>query len=458
MRRPPLIALTSLALVALTATVGAPSVGAAARTDIRAKALRLTSINVPDSGFGEPSLAISPKDHVFICGPLGAPAGNNAFVRTADWKHYQRQDIFDPLGGGDCDVKVGPDGAVYTASLQLVGSRIRKSVDDGQTFPQTMAWEELVEQDRQWLATDPSDPDVVYFVYHDFVLEAEIMAKSTDGGQTFLEHSLISNDPSMATNTFPNTFSGPVRVDPTDSNRVYVVYGISSLGSNVNECITNTANCPFGAPETVIVAASDDGGMSWTDHVAMTSPPGSELGHLPWMHLDKAGNIYAFAAGHVPGPGGQQNGMFMSYSTDHGQSWSRIIKINKGHGATAFPAVVGGKGGVADFAWIEAQTNDREDPGAVWKIHFAQSRNAHSARPTFTEVTGPVVHKGALDRALLDFMDMALDSFGYAHMVTGSSIGGLHVLWWRQDSGPSAYSNACTSSRGCVYSRPQPRP
>jgi hypothetical protein len=175
--------------------------------------------------------------------------------------------------------------------------------------------------------------------------------------------------------------------------------------------------------------------------------------------VDKAGNVYAFAAGHIRAGGRPVNGMYLSSSTDHGESWSNILKINRGSGATAFPTVVGGKDGVVDFAWIEAQTQDTEDPDAVWKLHFAQSRNAHSARPTFKEVTGPVVHRGALDRALLDFMDMALDSFGYAHLVVGSDAGGpLHVLWWRQDAGPSAYSNACTGAKGCVFTRPKPRP
>src|SRR3954463_15212998 len=70
-----------------------------------------TNLMAPIGGFGEPSIALSSKDHVFICGPDGIGSGN-AFVRSADWKTFQRFEITDtPVNGEDCDVKVGPDDA-----------------------------------------------------------------------------------------------------------------------------------------------------------------------------------------------------------------------------------------------------------------------------------------------------------------------------------------------------------
>ena len=60
----------------------------------------------------------------------------NAFVRTANWKSFQRFQIVDkPVSGEDCDVKVGADDAVYEANLQIAGATIRKSVDDGKGPP-----------------------------------------------------------------------------------------------------------------------------------------------------------------------------------------------------------------------------------------------------------------------------------------------------------------------------------
>jgi hypothetical protein len=67
-----------------------------------------------------------------MCGPKGLTVGN-AFVRSPNWTTFQRFNITDtPVNGEDCDVKVGPDDAVYEANLQIVGGAIRKSVLDGQ--------------------------------------------------------------------------------------------------------------------------------------------------------------------------------------------------------------------------------------------------------------------------------------------------------------------------------------
>jgi hypothetical protein len=46
-------------------------------------AFTTTNLMPPIGGFGEPSIALSSKDHVFFCGPEGLFTGN-AFVRTAD--------------------------------------------------------------------------------------------------------------------------------------------------------------------------------------------------------------------------------------------------------------------------------------------------------------------------------------------------------------------------------------
>src|ERR671936_2115086 len=172
-------------------------------------------------------MALSFKDHVFFCGPHGINVGNG-FIRTADWTNFQYFNISDAgLKGEDCDVKVGADDAVYEASLQIYGSAIRKSVLDGQGPPAPpntngngsfdyQLYEDTVEQDRQWLAPDPTDGSIVYFAYHDLTAELMVVAKSLDGGKTFLIHDVTSNDPALAPDTAPNTFSGPVRVDPVD--------------------------------------------------------------------------------------------------------------------------------------------------------------------------------------------------------------------------------------------------
>jgi hypothetical protein len=199
-------------------------------------------------------------------------------------------------------------------------------------------------------------------------------------------------------------------------------------------------------PKKIVAAVSTDGGLTWTDHVALdvSGFPGNEiLGDLfPWVTFDRAGNLYAMGGlGGTGATGSPTNGMYYSVSTDKGQTWSPMRKIN------AAP--------------------DQGDRHGTWTIHFAQSRNATSAKPTFTEVKGPAVRTGAVctlgilcdgNRALADFMEIALDSFGYAHVAAPATDAADQVydVYWRQDAGPSATTDPCQPA--CVKKRPGPRP
>src|SRR5437868_479090 len=257
----PALALTALAVLL------AAGIASAGSSDVRSQPFAFSVTRLPSGvgGFSEPSIAVSSRYHVFFCGPRGIGTGN-AFVRTADWKTFEGFDITDtPAEGEDCDVKVGPDDAIYEADLQIIGGAVRKSVLDGQGPPAPpnttgdgsfdyQVYEDTVEQDRQWLGTDPTDGSIVYYGYHDLAAEAEIVAKSLDGGKTFPFHTVTSDSPLLAADTFPNTFSGPIRVDPADHDTVVQVYGTSTAQDNGNACNPDTA-C-FGFPKRVVVAVS----------------------------------------------------------------------------------------------------------------------------------------------------------------------------------------------------------
>src|SRR5438552_3760278 len=257
----------ALAVVAIAAGFLAMPAGAGQGSDVRNRAFAFTATTLPVpagfSAFSEPSVALNSKDHVYFCGPLGLSDGN-AFVRSANWTSFERFNITDAATQGeDCDVKVGPDDAVYEADLQIYGSAIRKSILDGQGPPAPpntsgngsfdyQLYEDTVEQDRQWLAPDPTDGSIVYYGYHDLAAEMEFVAKSLDGGKTFPIRTTTSTDPTQLADTVPNTFSGPVRVDPADHNTVVQAYGISTAQDNINACNPDTL-C-FGYPKKILAA------------------------------------------------------------------------------------------------------------------------------------------------------------------------------------------------------------
>ena len=156
-----------------------------------------------------------------------------------------------------------------------------------------------------------------------------------------------------------------------------------------------------------------------------------------------------------------------SVSTDDGATWSPMHRVNTGTGATVFPTAIGGTGGVLDVAWIQSTSPDQTNENADWSLRFAQVRDADTDHPVPTEAKGPVIRHGIVctlgilcngGRDLGDFMEVALDSFGYAHAAVTSTQGARHTMYWRQDAGPSALSGACTDTKtGCTAVTVRPR-
>ena len=116
----------------------------------------------------------------------------------------------------------------------------------------------------------------------------------------------------------------------------------------------NGANGTYDHLNTIYVARSDDGGLTWTD-VASYATGLSETRELdlifPVIAVDKKGNLYS----------AWTDGNLIQYvaSTDQGKTWSKPYTVN--------PGEVGAKatGGTADlFPWIAAGGNGRLD--VVW--------------------------------------------------------------------------------------------
>src|SRR5207248_6523900 len=182
---------------------------------------------------------------------------------------------------------------------------------------------------------------------------------------------------------------------------------------------------------------------------------------------DRAGRLYVAAAlGGKDARGKPTNGMYYAFSADKGTTWSPMRKVNGGPGAVVFPTMVGGRSGVVDFAWLESTGLDQSDHG-VWTAHFAQVRAASTTSPHVTEVVGPAVRNGGVctlgilcngDRELGDFMEVALDRFGYAHVALPATDAqdNLYDVYWRQDAGPSVLGAACQPT--CIATRPGPQP
>jgi hypothetical protein len=409
--------------------------------------------------YGEPSFAWAPDGrHGIICTP-GSDQGDASTVQfwyTSNagktWTHSK--ETSSPAAGGDCDVDFLPDGTIVSADLEIKDSFIQESTDWGKTWKPigTMGQQ----QDRQWLAHS-ADGSKIYLVYHDFAAEAEWYAIADYDHKTRTItiptqdccHSAQSPDqasapgiantqtdgPTSLIDEGGNTFSGPILIDPSDQTgkTFYVVYSISDAQSNLNP---NDGVPPYGPTRGVIVAATTDGGQSFTSHYAVKAPPqadGSseptEGAIFPWGSIDKAGTLYVV----YNSTDGQTADHFHQdyvYSKDHGKHWSKPVTLDGlGHnqGAAIYATSDASSKGVLDVAWYQTDTGtpSSDDPNSLWTPHMAAITHADSTHPKIVEqaLSGIPNHRGGIclqgilcgigpgsgDRSLLDYFQIGIN-------------------------------------------------
>ena len=150
--------------------------------------------------------------------------------------------------------------------------------------------------------------------------------------------------------------------------------------------------------------------------------------------------------------------VYLAVSSDHGATWSKPIQVDhdaNGAGTHVLPHLAVTGPGNVDVVWygstatgepngvcgtIVSQSPCKDgfapytDPQApAWNVYMAQSLNALSATPKFTQVAvnGTATHYGEIctngivcgssDRSLLDYISVAVDCKGFAHVVYGGN-------------------------------------
>ncbi|HUR26028.1 MAG TPA: sialidase family protein [Candidatus Thermoplasmatota archaeon] len=198
-----------------------------------------------------------------------------------------------------------------------------------------------------------------------------------------------------------------------------------------------------------VVARSVDNGLTWTNTIVADDVGTPYDDKNSDLAVDTEGNVYlAF-------PGGD-NRLWLSTSSDHGQSWSPAVLMTSQLGTVTMPAVVAGSPGriaVAYYGVGDPRTSELDKhPGelavpdhvndtAHWSLFVTFSLDALSPNPTFhtIQVTGddPIQVGGistnsgdseGAERNLLDFIDAVIDAEGRIHV---------------------AFADGCTSSK-CI--------
>lgn len=469
------LALTVAPPVKATAT-GAPNFGAA---------VMLTDGHGNPAPGGEPSIAAD------VTSQDGA---NDLYVVSPNlhslWYSYDRGAtwsapvVFDPNGlGGDSDVAVAQNGDVIVDDLDITHAFVQLSTDHGKTFNTgTLTG---LEDDRPWLTTQGTSN--VYVSYHDFALGIPVVCASTDGGMTFpfcsQAFSASSSTAQCLSNTIPARALG---IDPRDGT-INFLYSCSTATENVQDL-------PSGPVHDFYLAkgkATIPSGLTYTTYpvfVARTAggkaPDYANI--FSTLAIDSAGNYYALIDGtannndvtHYP------YHVYLLTSTDSGRTWSAPKQVDddgNGAGTHVLAHLTVTQPGNVDVVWYGSSATGNPngvcgtavmqapcpgDPfastaagtGPGWNVYMAQTTNALAATPAWRQVTvnqqathyGEICTNGLLctasDRSLLDFISVAVDCYGLAHVTYSSNP--------QESSGQAAYLQVSNQSGGTSLAPP----
>jgi hypothetical protein len=484
-------------------------------------------------GGGEPSIR-NPLSGKQVAAYISAPAGTGSNfwhvdeTANADGSYTlkpsapQQPDL--GTGGGDSELSLSrtPDPATGCETIAYSGLHnidlldnftTNKSSDCGHSFvsPPNLYATQNTATDRQWQTFDGSKTNLL--IYHKVDTSQIVVSRSFDGGYTYDSTSTgaITSvagiiDPATYPSVFNSNQVGNITTDyahpvagatyPTSGEQVHRLFAIfegpRDPQDNLQAQVDTTApGANFNHNDTVYVARSDDGGVTWVDHPVYSTDPSSkrELNLLfPVVSVDTAGTVYAMWS--------DQLHVQYAFSTDGGSTWSKAYQVNTdnpnlSNGGTAdiFPWMAAGSPGKVDVVWYHgaggaagANTNYRDpgDPKTAWTVASAQlfkadAKNA-SGVPTpnvqsYSTAISPVIHHGDIcnnglncdllggDRTLLDFFQNSVDANGCNNVAYASdqaTPGSSTINYIRQNGGSSVFTGkTCPAKRIVVPKPPQ---
>ncbi len=299
----------------------------------------------------------------------------------------------------DVDIVTTAGGRLVASELDTVGINFRNSYSDdgGKTWTASTGLSELVDTDRQWLATGPNHR--VYLMWHNLAtgIAAHNMwvQTSDDDGASFGVPVPVTLPGSQAYGDLQCSDSGGpsnIAVDQT-TGRIYVAWG-TRTGPEAGGPVAG--GCTAGASGSVQfnivsatrewVAYSDDNSPgSWTSTLAFDKRATNQVVgmQLCGLALDTASNAYVACP--VSTSATDYSASIELVTADRTLSrWSapKTVQTLAGTGGNLLPHVVAGDPGRVDVAFMSS--DKAADGKPVWYSTAAQSLNALDATPTFT--------------------------------------------------------------------------
>ena len=420
------MSLRRLGLAAACATVAITPLIAIAGP---AHPIRITTTPFMGAG-GEPNVTVSPSGRYVLADGLGGSAPSTLYRSTDYGRRFTLVVPQVPkTGGGDWDMHFISERTVVAVDLSLgTGIYVDVSRDAGRTWRQSTI--DMDVYDRPWIGAHGNN---LYVVAKGFDA-VPYLYTSHDLGKTFAplpiplygtgvvpaEAGGTSPTPTEAIVTNQNAYVDNLTVDPRTGD-VYVLYGIAPPENY-------TSAPPLGAPSRLYVAHLENGMM-----VSYEVTPGSGAAGdafyagFNWMTEDAAGTLYVVGNGKHNGGNEVHQAPWLSYSKDHGKTWSRLVDLGTPGVASVYGAIAGGAAGRLGLVYYEGTKKD-SNTAQNWYATMAWVTRANTPTPHIVRkrVVAKPVHNSDIcldgilcgapgfgnNRNLLDYIDNTIGRDG----------------------------------------------
>jgi hypothetical protein len=368
--------------------------------------------------WSEPRIAVGPDGHLWAVTNADDTTGTAVVFGSGDGgKTFQKAPA--PIAGQtmptpDVDIVAMPNGRLLASELDDAGVNFPTSYSDdgGKTWIASKGATQLADQDRQWFAYGPNDPQTgkprVYLLYHNLASgQAQhnmFVSTSNDGGENFGPPVPITLPGEDAYSDLQCADSGgPSRIFVNQRNgTVYAEYttrAAPTAAGDLGGCGTAAAGQPFEfnivAGTRIWLAQSNDNGQTWSNSLAVDDGATGQIVsmQIAYAGLDTVGNLYV---AYPESPLGKQypnyEGAGVRYKfasptrTGADLKWSdpRTFAPADGNapGHVLVHMTVGDPGQLMGVYWTGEARADK-DP--VWHMTAAETTDGMDANPTVTE-------------------------------------------------------------------------
>ena len=426
---------------------------------------------------GEPIVHVDRAGNIWESGPWGTTTVQSFIHKSVDGGDSfhivsatgLRPDT--PPGGGDTDVTTDDQGFAYFVDLEaLANLGVAVSNDGGNTWRKNAAAVAVAGVDRQWFAVDngptsSATDNTVFLTVRQVGTGIRVFSTPGSTGPTDPDGGIVYvNAADTLLGIAPDGTCGQTRFDPVFRN----LYLVCLRGTHV-EVVRGHVN------------PGQRTGIHFDRLALPTSPAGTVGDIFPDVAVDAAGNVYGVWIDE------KDHNVYVSASQTQGTTWSAPLHVNGNPANTnVWVWAAAGARGILDLVWYGTAVrgdpdafpswyNSRQDAATIpWFTYFAQVTFNFASPPVSTiyqvRASEHPNHFGQIcqgglgcttsngDRTMADFLAVAIDGAGAAHIVyddTTNQHHGAAVVTATQIAGPGALGKQI---RGSAPSNPMADP